>query len=70
MSDGFGKIVKIVFSGIVLLLSGMIGAQTAQLLFPLLPEGCFTDGRTWITLWLPCKFFITIYPPSLSLLSV
>jgi uncharacterized protein YacL len=60
MSEGFGKIVKIVFSGIVMLLSGMIGAQTAQLIFPLLPEGLFTDGRTWLTLWLPCKIFITI----------
>lgn len=60
MSEGFGKIVKIVFSGVVLLLSGMIGAQAAQLLFPLFPEGWFADGRTWITLWLPCKIFITI----------
>ncbi|MGI6251964.1 MAG: PIN/TRAM domain-containing protein [Aminivibrio sp.] len=60
MTEGFGKIVKIIFSVIVLLIGGMIGAQTAQLIFPLLPEGWFADGRTWVTLWLPCKIFITI----------
>ncbi len=49
-----------IFSGLVLLLGGMIGAQVAQLLFPLVPEEWFMAGKSWLPLWLPGKIFLTV----------
>ena len=60
MTEGFGKIVRMIFSGLVLLLGGMIGAQVAQLLFPLLPEDWFIAGKSWLPLWFPGKIFLTV----------
>lgn len=60
MTEGFGKIVKMIFSGLLLLVGGMIGAQIAQLLFPVIPEEWFLAGKAWLPMWLPGKILITI----------
>ena len=36
-----------------------MGAQTAQLIFPFLPQDWFCGPNSWFTFWLPCKFFIS-----------
>lgn len=59
MTEGFGKIVRMIFTGIILLLGGMMGAQAAHFIFPLLPQDWFCGPNSWFTLWLPCRFFIS-----------
>lgn len=60
MTEGFGKIVQMIFSGLLILLGGMIGAQAAQFILPMVPEAWFCPETTWLPMWLPCKIFVTI----------
>ena len=65
MTEGFGKAVKIIFSGLLLLVGGTIGAQVAQMLYPLIPERWFSAGTLWLPMWLPGKILITTLSVSL-----
>ena len=60
MTEGFGKVVRMIFSGLLALIGGMIGAQTAQIIFPYIPEEWFLAGKTWLPLWITGKFFLTV----------
>jgi len=61
MTEGFGKIVQLIFSGLMILIGGMIGAQVAQLLFPIIPAEWFSAGKEWLPLWMPGKILMTIF---------
>ncbi len=61
MTEGLGKIVQLVFSGLMILIGGMIGAQVAWLLFPLIPVDWFSAGKEWLPLWMPGKFLFTLF---------
>ncbi len=61
MTEGLGKIVQLVFSGLMILIGGMIGAQVAWLLFPLIPIDWFSAGKEWLPLWMPGKFLFTLF---------
>lgn len=61
MTEGFGKIVQLIFSGLMILIGGMIGAQVAQLLFPIIPAEWFAAWKEWLPLWMPGKILMTIF---------
>ncbi len=56
MTEGFSKVVRIIFSGLLLLVGGTIGAQIAQFVVPLVPEHWFQVGG----ISLPGGIIITI----------
>ena len=61
MTEGFGKIVQLIFSGLMILIGGMIGAQVAQLFFPIIPAEWFAAWKEWLPLWMPGKILMTIF---------
>jgi uncharacterized protein YacL len=61
MTEGFGKIVQLIFSGLMILIGGMIGAQVAQLIFPIIPAEWFAAWKEWLPLWMPGKILMTIF---------
>ncbi len=59
MTEGFGKIVQVIFSGLMIIIGGMIGAQIAQMIFPIIPPEWFVTAKQWIPIWMPGKILAT-----------
>ena len=60
MTEGFSKIARKIFSGLLFIVGGMIGAQIIQLFYPMIPERFTMAWREWLPLWLPDKILLTI----------
>ena len=60
MTEGFGKIARKIFSGLLFIVGGMIGAQIIQLFYPMIPERFTLAWKEWLPLWLPDKVLLTI----------
>ncbi|MDI9370326.1 MAG: TRAM domain-containing protein [Synergistaceae bacterium] len=65
MTEGFGKLVQFFFSGLMVFIGGMVGAQIAWLLLPLIPVDWFLAGKEWLPLWLPGRIVFTVLCVSL-----
>ena len=60
MTEGFGKIARKIFSGLLFIVGGMIGAQIIQLFYPMIPERFTLAWKEWLPLWLPDKVLLTV----------
>ncbi|NLB83599.1 MAG: TRAM domain-containing protein [Synergistaceae bacterium] len=60
MTEGFGKIARKIFSGLLFIVGGMIGAQLIQLFYPMIPERFTLAWKEWLPLWLPDKALLTV----------
>ncbi len=60
MTEGFGKIARKIFSGLLFIVGGMLGAQIVQLFYPMIPERFTLAWKEWLPLWLPDKILLTI----------
>ncbi len=60
MTEGFGKIARKIFSGLLFIVGGMIGAQIIQLFYPMIPERFTLAWKEWLPLWLPDKALLTV----------
>lgn len=60
MTEGFGKIARKIFSGLLFLVGGMIGAQIIQFFYPMIPGRFTLAWKEWLPLWLPDKILLTV----------
>jgi len=65
MTEGFAKFVNMLFSGLMAFIGGMIGAQIAWILLPLIPVNWYLAGKEWLPLWLPGRIVFTVLSVSL-----
>ncbi len=65
MTEGFAKFVNMLFSGLMVFIGGIIGAQVAWALLPLIPVNWYLAGNEWLPLWLPGRIVFTVLLVSL-----